>query len=260
MTPGTASALAVDLAAALDPVVFARSSLAFDPEPWQEGLLRTTSRRVLVRCARQVGKTTTTSVKALHRALYEPGALVLVISPSQRQSDEVMLRIKGLYRALGRSVKLTKDSGSELVLENGSRVVSLPGTEGTSRGFAGVSLLVIDEAARVEDDVFASVLPMVSSVGQILALSTPWGQRGWWWALHDETANGWERHSVTCYESRQYTPERIAEARAAVGSFIFASDYQCVFGDSDSQVFGTAMVRAAYTDTVAPLIDLRRAP
>lgn len=247
--------LAVDLAAGLDPVVFARTSLAFDPEPWQQGLLRTRSRRVLVRCARQVGKTTTTSVRALHTALFEPETLVLIISPSQRQSDEVMLRIKSLYRALGRTVKLVKDSGSELVLENAARIVSLPGTEGTSRGFAGVRLLIVDEAARVEDDVFASVLPMVGSAGQIFALSTPWGQRGWWWALHEEQANGWERHSVTCYESAQYTPERIAEAKAAVGSFVFASDYECVFGDNDSQVFGTAMVRAAYTEDVAPLID-----
>ncbi len=139
------------------------------------------------------------------------------------------------------------------MLENGSRIVSLPGTEGTSRGFAGARLIVLDEASRVEDDIFASVLPMVSSDGAIWALSTPWGRRGWFYSLHDDPMNGWERHKVTVYESAQYNAARIAEVRAALGSFTFASDYECEFGDTDTQMFGTELVRAAFTPTIKPL-------
>ena len=245
------SELGQDLAAALDPVVFGRR-LGFEAEPWQERLLRSSSSRTLVLCARQVGKTQTTSMKALHVAVFEPGSLVLIISPSQRQSDEMLLRVKALYRGLGRA-KPSRDSGSELVLENGSRIVSLPGTEGTSRGFSGARLIVLDEASRVEDDIFASVLPMVASDGAIWALSTPWGRRGWFHALHEDPVNGWERHKVTVYESAQYTPARIAEVRAALGSFTFASDYECEFGDTDSQLFGTEMVRAAFSPLVRRL-------
>ncbi|WP_158254099.1 terminase large subunit domain-containing protein [Cryobacterium sp. Y50] len=243
--------LGSDLAAALDPVAFA-GRLAFDAETWQQRLLRSTASRVLVRCARQVGKTQTTSFKAVHVALYRSGSLVLIISPSQRQSDEMLLRVKALYRTLGRA-KLAKDSGSELVLENGSRIVSLPGTEGTSRGFSGAQLIVLDEASRVEDSIFASVLPMVASDGAIWALSTPWGRRGWFYELHDDVANGWQRHKVTVYESGQYGPHRIAEVKAALGSYVFASDYECEFGDTDSQLFGTEMVRAAFTPAIKPL-------
>lgn len=243
--------LANDLVAALDPVVFGKR-LAFDAEPWQERLLRSVERRVLVLCARQVGKTQTTSMKALHVAMFEPGSLALIISPSQRQSDEMLLRVKALYRGLGRA-KPSKDSGSELILENGSRIVSLPGTEGTSRGFSGARLIVLDEASRVDDDIFASVLPMVASDGAIWALSTPWGRRGWFYGLHDDVANGWERHKVTVYESAQYSRERIAEVRAALGGFVFASDYECEFGDTDTQLFGTEMVRAAFSSTVQRL-------
>jgi hypothetical protein len=150
-------------------------------------------------------------------------------------------------------VKAERENGSELVLETGSRVVSLPGTEGTSRGFAGAALVILDEAARIEDDIFASVLPMVASDGAIWALSTPWGQRGWFYDLHQEVANGWQRHRITCYESAQYTPARIAEVKAALGSFTFASDYECVFGDVDTQVFSTALVRAAFDPSVTTL-------
>lgn len=243
--------IAQDLVRALSPVAFAHG-LRFEPEAWQGRLLGSRSRRVLVACARQVGKTTTTALKALHTALYEPGALVLIISPSQRQSDEFLHRVRALYRTLGQA-KPTRDSGSELVLENGSRIVSLPGTEGTSRGFAGARLIVLDEAARVPDDIFASVLPMVASDGAIWALSTPWGRRGWFFEAWEDRTGLWESHKVTVHESGQYDAGRIAEVKAALGSFVFASDYLCEFGDTDSQLFGTELVRAAFTTAVQPL-------
>lgn len=237
--------LATDLAAALDPVAFAGDRLRFAPEAWQRTLLRSRSRRVLVRCARQVGKTTTTSVKALHTALYEPESLVLVISPSQRQSDEFLVRVRSLYRAAGRPVETRRESSSAMEFVNGSRVVSLPGTEGTSRGFAGARLLVLDEAARVEDDIFAAVLPMVGSEGAIWALSTPWGARGWFYDLHDDPVNGWERHLVDVHASDQYDERRIRETQATVSRFVWASDYLCEFEDTDAQLFSSTDVRAA---------------
>lgn len=244
--------LAADLAAALDPVRFA-ARLGFTAELWQEHLLRSRAARQLVLCARQVGKTQTVSHRALHTALYEPGRDVLIVSPTQRQSDEMLLRVASMYKAMRGLPRLKRDNASEMGLANGSRVISLPGSEGGIRGFSAVRLLVLDEASRIPDDVFASVLPMVASDGQIQALSTPWGRRGWFYGLHEDPVNGWERHKVTVYESAQYTPKRIDEVRAVLGSFVFASDYECVFGDTDTQVFGTEMVRAAFTRSVAPL-------
>lgn len=245
--------LALSLAEALDPVTFARGR-GFVAEPWQADLLRTVSPRVVVPCARQVGKTQTTSYRSIHTAVNTPDRDVLIISPSQRQSDEMLLRIASIYRGMHEAPKLKRDNTSEMVLANGSRILSLPGTEGTVRGFSNIKLLIIDEAARVDDEVFASVLPMVGSDGQILAMSTPWGQRGWFWQLCDEApGNGWESHRVTVYDSAQWPPARIAEVRAAVGSYVFSNDYEAVFGDTTEQLFGTAAVRAAFTDSIHPL-------
>lgn len=244
--------LAKSLAAALDPVVFARGT-GFAPEAWQSRLLRSTAKRALIRCCRQAGKTQTTSLKALHTALYNPGRDVLIVSPTQRQSDEMLHRVAALYKGMSEQPRLKRDNTSEMGLSNGARVVSLPGSEGGIRGFSAVKLLILDEASRIEDDVFASVLPMVASDGAIMVLSTPWGKRGFFYELHQEPANGWERHKVTVYESAQYTPERIAEVRAALGSFTFASDYECEFGDTDSQLFSTASVRAAFAPGIVPL-------
>ncbi len=245
------SALGLDLAAGLSPVQFA-AGLGFEAEPWQRELLVSTARRLVLNCARQVGKTSTVAIRALHTAVYRRDSLVLIFSPSQRQSDEMLLRIKAMYRTLGRA-KASKDSGSELLLENGSRIVSLPGTESTTRGFAAARLVILDEAARVPDEIFAGVLPMVASDGVLMALSTPWGRRGWFFELNQDVQNGWQKHKVTCYESGQYAPERIAEMKSTVGSFMFASDYECVFGDTDSQMFGTEIVRACMSDLLVPM-------
>ena len=84
-----------------------------------------------------------------------------------------------------------------LQARTGSRIVSLPGTEHTVRGYSGVALLAIDEAARVPSDLYLSVRPMLAvSGGSLMMLSTPYGRRG---VFFEEWTNGtgWERYEVT---------------------------------------------------------------
>lgn len=59
------------LAAALDPVALART-MGSAPDPWQARVLRSPANRVMLNCARQVGKSTVTSILAGHAALYDP--------------------------------------------------------------------------------------------------------------------------------------------------------------------------------------------
>ena len=71
-----------------------------------------------------------------------------------RQSSELFRRVPGFYHGLTAlpsrpAVKL--ESALRLELENKSRVVSLPGSERTTRGFSRASLIVLDEAARIGD-------------------------------------------------------------------------------------------------------------
>ncbi len=85
--------LATDLAAALDPVRLARR-MSVEPDPWQATLLRSTAPRVTINASRQVGKSTVTGILAAHTALYDPGALTLLLSPSLRQSSELFRKAK----------------------------------------------------------------------------------------------------------------------------------------------------------------------
>src|SRR5207245_11315659 len=114
-----------------------------------------------------------------HTALYQPRSLVLLLSPSLRQSAELFKKVIGAYRTLDVTVPTEAESALRLELVNSSRIVSLPGTESTIRGYSGVRLLIIDEAARVPDDLYYSVRPMLAvSGGRLVALSTPFGKRG----------------------------------------------------------------------------------
>src|ERR671911_387326 len=89
--------LAQDLKLALNRVAFARE-VGLEPDRWQEDLLHSTATRILLNCARQSGKSTVAGVLAVHAALYEPGSLVLLLSPTLRQSQELFKKCLSLYR------------------------------------------------------------------------------------------------------------------------------------------------------------------
>ncbi len=245
--------LAADLALALDPVRFAERA-GIEPDPWQAGVLRSTAPRLLLNCSRQSGKSTITATLAVHTALYEPGALVLLLSPSLRQSGELFKKALTVYRAVGRPVAPEAETRLTLELENGSRVVSLPGTEQTVRGFSGVRLLLIDEASRVADSLYYAIRPMVAvSGGRVIAMSTPFGRRGF---FHHEWAEGgaaWQRVEVTAHDVPRISETFLAEERASMPLWVYQQEYECVFGETVDHVFGYDLVMRALSPDVAPL-------
>src|ERR671921_976219 len=187
--------LAEDLKLALDRVSFARR-LGIEPDPWQEDLLRSASERVLLNCCRQSGKSTMTAIVALHRALYHPDSLILCLAPALRQSQELFSKIAGFYRDQGRPVSAVAERKLSLELENRSRIITLPGSEKTVRGFSGAALLVVDEAARVDDSLYYAVRPMLAvSGGSLMMLSTPYGRRGVFYEAWTGTED-WERYEI----------------------------------------------------------------
>src|SRR5262249_37183762 len=193
------------------------SALNLEPDPWQINLLRSMAKRMLLLCCRQSGKSTTTAILALHEALYHAPALILLLSPSLRQSQELFRKVIGFYRQLGKPVAPEVENALSLELENGSRVVSLPGSEATVRGFSGPSLLIVDEAARVPDELYRTVRPMLAvSQGRLVALSTPFGKRGWFYEEW-RGPNAWERIRITADQCPRLTKEFFDEERPSSG-------------------------------------------
>ena len=207
------------------------------PDPWQRDLLRSHSPHLLLNCSRQSGKSTTVAALALHQILFRPGALVLLVAPSERQSGELFRKVLAGYHALGRPLPAVKTNRHELELSTGSRVVALPGREGTIRSFSGVRLLILDEAARVPDVLYRSVRPMLAvSRGRLVALSTPFGKSGW---FYDEWsgAGPWQRVHVPWTSCPRITPEFIADETRALGQAWVDQEYNCLFTALEGLVF-----------------------
>jgi hypothetical protein len=244
--------LAEDLRLALDRVSFAEK-LGIVPDAWQEDLLRSSSDRVLLNCCRQSGKSTMSGVIALHRALYHPGSLILCLAPALRQSQELFGKVAGFYRDLGRPVPPLGERKLSLELENGSRIVTLPGSEKTIRGFSGAALLLVDEAARVDDGLYYAVRPMLAvSGGALMMLTTPYGKRG---VFYEEWTSGagWDRYEVPASECPRIPASFLEEERDALPSWVYRQEYECSFEETQDQVFTTEMVERAVTSEVAPL-------
>jgi hypothetical protein len=231
--------------------LMARAGL--NPDPWQARLLRSPASRMLLLCSRQAGKSTVAAAVALQAALLRPGSLVLLLSPSLRQSGELYRKVVHLFAAWDRPVAVRAQSALRLELVNGSRIVSLPGDEATVRGFSGVALLVIDEAARVADALYCSVRPMLAvSQGRLVVLSTPYGKRGW---FYDEWQGpgDWERVQVTAAQCPRIAAAFLAEERRALGERWYRQEYLCSFEDTLDAVFAAADIQAALSDEVQPL-------
>jgi Terminase large subunit, T4likevirus-type, N-terminal len=223
------------------------------PDDWQAKQLRSEADRVLLLCSRQAGKSTTAAGLALGEALLTPMATILLLSPSERQSGELFRKVVGQFDALGRPVPAVRETALQLELATGSRVIALPGKEGTVRGYSEVALLVIDEAARVDDALYYAVRPMLAvSKGKLVALSTPFGQRGWFHAEWSGTGT-WERVRVTAAEVPRISSEFLAEERRALGERWYRQEYCCSFEDTIDAVFAYEDIQAALSNEVKPL-------
>jgi hypothetical protein len=244
--------LAEDLKLALDRVAFAQRA-RLDPDPWQRGLLESSSDRVLLNCCRQSGKSTMTAIVALHRALYHPGSLILCLAPALRQSQELFGKVLGFYRDLDRPILAKAERRVSLELENGSRIVTLPGTEKTIRGFSGAALLIVDEASRVADELYFAVRPMLAvSGGSLMMLSTPYGKRG---IFFEEWSHGegWERYEVPARECPRIPASFLQEEKRALPARVYRQEYECSFEETEDQVFSFEDVHGALDPDVTPL-------
>ena len=244
------------LASALDPVEFAKQSLGFVADEWQETLLRSSERQIILNCSRQSGKSTCTAVLAVHRAIFSPGALILLISPSLRQSKELFSKVVGFLKSVQPSVTLDEDNKSSATLSNGSRIVSLPGDERTIRGYSSPNLILCDEAAFTTDELYTSVKPMLAvSRGQLVLMSTPFGRRGFFHEVWQSGGDAWKRISVPASSCPRISEEFLRQELESMSEWRFKQEYECEFCETSDQVFSYDTIRKMFDPSVTPLFS-----
>jgi len=238
----------------LDAVAFAREKLGFEPDSLQAEVLASTANRGILNCSRQWGKSTVAAAKAVHRAYTRPGSLVVVASPSERQSGEFLRKVEQMAARLGIPARGDGHNTLSLAMPNGSRIVGLPGTEDTVRGFSAVSLLLIDEAARVPDSIYKALRPMLAlGRGDLWMMSTPYGKQGFFYDTWEHGGAGWKRVTATAMDCERISPEFLDEERAVLGAMWFRQEFLCEFVDNGSGVFDRDLVESAIDDSFSPV-------
>ncbi len=244
----------------LDPTLI-MSEAGMSPDPWQERVLRSMADRLLLCCSRQFGKSAVVGALVALTAILRPPATCLLLSASQRQSGEFFKKhVVSLFRKLKWPIKpVSKPNVLSLELVNGSRVIALPDNEEAIVGYSDITLLVIDEAARVSDELFHYTTPFLAvSGGRLICMSTPKGKRGW---FHDawSSGSGWERHQALAPPLGEgcprITPEFLAKELRDKGPRLYAQEYLGEFNEVLDAAFPYADIQAAMVDGGIPLFS-----
>jgi hypothetical protein len=233
------------------------SDAGITPDDWQQRALRSRSKRKLWNVHRQGGKTLAAAALALGKATGEPGALVICVSPSQRQSSEWLRGVLNLYSKHQNVPPISAESAHRLEFQNGSRILSLPSSESTIRGYSKVALLILDECSRIDDSIITACRPMIAlggeAGGDIIGLSTPWGRRENFYEWYVNGGDTWEREEVSVSQCSRIDPEFLKEEKESLGPLMYSQEYECQFVDTDLQLFSSALIERCFTDDVVPL-------
>lgn len=216
--------------------LFCEERLGFHPDPWQRRLLRSDRRKIIVNVARQQGKSTTAAAKALHRALFWPKSLILIVAPAVPQAQELRRKIDEHVRTLKTvSLKTVTENKREMEFENGSRIIILAADEDTVRSYTA-HMIIEDEAAMVPDPVYEAMEPMLLVTGgQHILLGTPKGLRTHHFPdiWHSGSNEIWDKYEVNAWSNPRVPKNQIQalkDEKERLGRlWWFQQEYECSF-------------------------------
>lgn len=217
--------------------------------------------------ARQTGKSFLVSYYAIKRCVQFNNHRVVVISPSERQSKELLDKVKRHVQALKiAGVEFFEDTEVfqlEARFPNGSKIIALPSKPETVRGFSGD--VIMDETAFFEKgfEVYQAVFPTITRNRnyKLIAISTPKTKKDLFyhlWHIAQEDPENWFSYKLTIYDAVQkglnINPE---ELRAGIrNELAWKSEYLCEFVDDEDVLLPYEVIQACEEDGVE-LSDLR---
>ncbi|MBS1873610.1 MAG: terminase family protein [Acidobacteria bacterium] len=203
-------------------------------------------------CSRQWGKSTLAAARAVQLVWTVPRSLVYVVSAVGPQSGELLRKAEVFLERLG--VPFRGDGNHRLSIElpNGSRIVGVPGVEVSTRGYT-VDMLIVDEAAKIDDEVYYAVgAGLATTNGKLWLLSTPYGKRGFFWREWNRA--GWTRVAVPATECPRISAAFLEQQRESMGPAWFSQEYLCQFLDNGTGVFDRGLVERSVRGDVSPLV------
>ncbi len=124
------------------------------------------------------------------------------------------------------------------------------------RGFSAPSLVLIDEAAQVDDVLYRAVLPMlIVSRGRFILLSTPYGKRGFFWHAWEKEPD-WKKIKITADECPRIREDDLERDRSGQAESWFRQEYYCEFVQDEGTVFKEEWIQDHDPDTVPNMNDI----
>jgi len=248
------------------PSVFIETVIGKEAFDYQKRFLDHPGKRKAFVSGRQVGKSLTAAWLALHKALTEPNATVLITAPSQRQSS---LLFKTLRSEMGDSGfgdgmwGVDRDTQTILEFDNGSEIHCIPtGLDGSNvRGYSP-ALIIIDEAAFLDDTIITDVLvpSLFATGGDLVLTSTPWGTSGYFyrkgtqWAqdANDDNYSTWDSDNggISSERSPLVDESDLEEYKRGKTKTQITQEVHGDFVDDGAQFFATDAIRACTQDRV----------
>jgi hypothetical protein len=201
-----------------------------------------------------VGKTTTAAWGIAHSMVFTPRSLSAIACPAQRQSAEAVRRVRDAVIKAG--AKLDSDNVYGLELENGARVLALPGSDDSIRGLTVDGWIVADEAARLNRDLIAALRPMRARRPQarFAMLSTAWSRTDPFWTAWASDDPTWLRLKATAdTDPSLFLPEFLEQERHALGEHDFKREYLGIPAGAQASPFGWDLYDRA-TQIRVPLV------
>ncbi len=217
---------------------------------YQHRWLNDKSRFKIALKARQIGFTTVLCFEAINMALAEK-CRILILSTTERQSREVIDRIYDILNVAKRAkgIKLPRETRSEITLPNGSRIISLPASPSSVRGYTGHVML--DEFAFHKDakEIWRAMLPITTRGYSVRIVSTPAGKSGKYYEIWNNADEmGFSRHEVTIYDAiKDGLKIDLSAIKSSTDPDDFAQEYECVFLDEAHSYFPMELIIDAIT-------------
>ena len=200
-------------------------------------------RFIIVLKARQLGISTITAAYIAWLIMFHRDKNVLIVATKLTTAANMVKKVKTIMRNLPvwlKMAELVVDNKNSIELTNGSQVKAST-TSGDAGRSEALSLLVIDEAAHVENlrELWTGLYPTISTGGRCIAISTPNGVGDWFHETYVGAISG-ENEFYSVHLPWPVHPERDAswfktETRNMSQRQI-AQEYECNFNTSGDTV------------------------
>lgn len=213
-------------------------------DEWQREYINTKENCFLL-CGRQVGKSTAASLKVAELAAHRENQDILIIATTEKQAYELFFKalnyLEQVYpeKILRGREKPTKH---EIRFKNGS-IIRCHACGQTGEGLRGYTCtrIVVDEAARMNKEIFQAIIPMLSVTGGALdLLSTPAGKEGYFYeaSLRDD----FKKFYVSAEDCPRHDKKHLEMVKATMSSLEYAQEYLAVFLDELKRLFSDELI------------------